>query len=250
LLGQRGLDVSHVQRDATLSTGEARADEVGASGQMSFVISENAAWDQLEITKDLAELAGRADAVCFGTLAQRAPIARATVRRFLAALRPDALKVFDANLRAPFYSAEIVAASLESADVCKLNEAELPLVAEMLGLGGRGDHAQAHRLVQVFDLALVCVTRGSRGCLLVTPDDIAEHGGYRVVVRDAVGAGDFFNAAAAHHFLRGAPLEEVAARANLLGAWAATQEGAMPPAPEEGGIEAALAEIAKSRPEG
>ena len=44
----------------------------------------------------------------FGTLAQRSGESRETIRLFLEALRPKALKVFDVNLRQNFFSADIL----------------------------------------------------------------------------------------------------------------------------------------------
>jgi fructokinase len=134
-------------------------------------------------------------------------------------------------LRQDFHSAEIVAASLRAATVVKLNHEELPRVAEMLELGGRGEYAIANRLLQVFDLKLVCVTRGARGSLLASEDEMIEHPGVPISVADTVGAGDAFTAALVYHFLRGASLEKMSAAANHLGSWVASQAGATPRLP-------------------
>jgi len=114
------------------------------------------------------------------------------------------------------------------ATVAKLNHEELPIVADLLKLGGRGENAWAHRLIQVFDLEMVCVTRGERGSLMVTPSDLIEHPGLEVTVADTVGSGDSFTAALTYHHLRHAPLERIAEAANRLGAWVATQTGGTP----------------------
>lgn len=229
-LGQllsRGVDTSHVQRDEERLTGTAQV-RVGADGQPDFTIAEGAAWEGLAWTPQWEALAARADAVCFGTLAQRAPAARETIQRFLRATRPTALRVFDVNLRQHFHSAEIVAESLRAATLVKLNHDELPRVAEMLELGGRGEYAIANRLIQVFDLKLICVTRGARGSLLASDDEMIEHPGVPISVADTVGAGDAFTAALVYHFLRGAGLEKMSAAANHLGSWVASQPGATP----------------------
>lgn len=227
ILGERGLDLAYVQSDEAHPTGTVRVD-VDAGGQPGYVITEDVAWDHLAWTLRWEELAGHADAVCFGTLAQRAPQSRATVRRFLNATRGECVRVFDVNLRQSFYSAEILAASLDAATVAKLNHEELPIVADLLKLGGRGENAWAHRLIQVFDLAMVCVTRGARGSLMVTPIDLIEHPGTEVAVADTVGSGDAFTAALLYHHIRQAPLERIADAANRLGAWVATQTGGTP----------------------
>ncbi|MGI8997340.1 MAG: carbohydrate kinase family protein [Pyrinomonadaceae bacterium] len=229
-LQSRGVDTSHVQRDEERLTGTVQV-RVGADGQPDFTIAEGAAWDQLVWTPQWESLAARADAICFGTLAQRAPAARATIQRFLRATHPKSLRVFDVNLRQDFYTTEIIAESLRAATVVKLNHEELPRVAGMLELGGRGEHAIANSLIQVFDLKLVCITRGARGSLLVSEDEMVEHPGVPVAVADTVGAGDAFMAALVYHFLRGAGLEKMSAAANSIGSWVASQPGATPVLP-------------------
>ena len=227
LLSERGLDTSDVQSDEAHPTGTVQV-HLDAGGQPAYVITENVAWDYLEWTPQWEELAKHADAVCFGTLAQRAPQARATIRQFLGATRDECVRIFDVNLRGSFYSAEILSESFDLATVAKLNHEELPIVADLLKLGGRGENAWAHRLIQVFDLEMVCVTRGARGSLMVTPSDLIEHPGLEVTVADTVGSGDSFTAALTYHHLRHAPLERIAEAANRLGAWVATQTGGTP----------------------
>jgi fructokinase len=226
-LERLGLTARYVQRDDRRPTGTVKVD-VDEKGQPSFTCTADAAWDYLEWTPQWEELAAEADAVCFGSLAQRSAQSRATIQQFLQRTRPDALRVFDVNLRHSGFSAEHLSRSLELARVVKLNSEELPRVAEMLKLGGRGEHAFANRLIQVFDLELVAITRGERGSVLVTGEEMLEHPGLRVAVADTVGAGDAFAAALVHYHLRRAPLEQMSEAANRMGAWVATQVGATP----------------------
>ncbi|MGI8653736.1 MAG: PfkB family carbohydrate kinase [Pyrinomonadaceae bacterium] len=226
-LEQLGLSTLYVQRDEKYSTGIVRV-EIDAQGEASYTNSQDDAWDHLEYTPQWKELAMRADAVCFGTLAQRSTESRLTIQKFLQAMRPDALRIFDVNLRHSFVTAEMLSQSLEAANVVKLNSDELPRVSAMLELGGRGSYAFANRLLQVFDLDLVAITRGADGSLLVAAEDMVEHPGFRVPVADTIGAGDAFAAALAHNYLQGASLEQISESANRTGAWIATQTGATP----------------------
>jgi fructokinase len=82
-------------------------------------------------------------------------------------------------------------------------------------------------------LRLVCITRGANGSALITTDSHHEHPGFSVKVADTVGAGDAFTAALVHHALRGSSLAMMNTAANRMGAWVASQEGAMPPADPE-----------------
>ncbi len=226
-LHQLELDSSYVQRDEAHQTGTVRV-LIDAQGEASYTNSQNDAWDYLEWTPQWTELAARVDAVCFGTLAQRSTTSRSTIKRVLQETRANALRIFDVNLRHSFVTAEMLSESLEAANIVKLNSDELSRIAALLELGGRGEHAFANRLLQIFDLDLVAITRGANGSLLVTAEDMIEHTGFPVTVADTIGAGDAFAAALAHYLLQSAPLEQISVAANRIGAWIATQTGATP----------------------
>ena len=80
---------------------------------------------------------------------------------------------------------------------------------------------------------MVCITRGSRGSMLVSSNEVHEHHGISVHIQDAVGAGDAFTAAVAHHCLRGSNLKTINEAANFQGAYVASEAGATPVVGEE-----------------
>lgn len=228
-LEQADVNITHVQQDATHPTGTACV-QLDDEGKPVYSIAEDVAWDHFELTPDWRELAAQADAVCFGSLAQRSPGSRETIRSFLKATRGESLILFDVNLRRPFYSAGVLSESFMLSNIVKLNDEELRTVAELLNLSRGTDEHSARRLLQCFDLQMVCVTRGDRGSLLVTESASVEHPGFKVDVADTIGAGDAFSAALVHHHLRQASLDEINDAANRLAALVATQVGATPAA--------------------
>ena len=129
-----GLSTKYVQVDPGHPTGtvDVKLDE---AGQPDFTITTGVAWDHVAWTPELEALASRADAVCFGTLAQRSAPSRKTIRRFLGSMKPEAACVFDINLRQHFYSAETLSESLEVSTVAKLNDDELGRVLKVHGFG-------------------------------------------------------------------------------------------------------------------
>jgi len=227
-------DISLVQTDAAHPTGT-----VGVEihdGEPHYIIHEPAAWDFTEWTPEWRSLAESADAVCFGSLAQRNPASRATIRAFLAATGPECARVFDVNLRTPFFDADIIAASLSSATIFKLNELEAPQVLAMLAMAqptAPDEQAvlleAARALLQRYPLKLVAITMGGEGSLLVTRDSFHRHHGIPIKIADTVGAGDAFTAALVHAHLAGASLAEMNEAGNRWGGWVASQPGAMPP---------------------
>ena len=98
-----------------------------------YRIHKPVAWDAVRETPKLAALASMLDAVCFGTLAQRSPITRATLRAVVSATRADCLRVFDVNLRAPDWTAETILWGCEHATIFKMNAEEVEHIADAVG---------------------------------------------------------------------------------------------------------------------
>jgi len=235
-------DASSVQLDAEHETG--RVTVAFEGGQPSYTIHDPVAWDFLELSDEWVQLAERADAVCFGSLAQRNQRSRETIQTLVGLTREDCVRVFDVNLRAPFYSGEVIQNSLELATVVKMNDAEVPLVLGLMGLdsqvgsdlvGGLDAlRAGALCLLREFPaLKMVAVTRGGDGSLLVTREAWDQHPGIATNVEDTIGAGDAFTAAMTHYLLRGASLSTLNEAGNRWGSWIASQAGAMPALPAD-----------------
>jgi fructokinase len=222
------VDCEHVQVDAEQPTGQVTVEL--EAGQASYTFHQPVAWDFFELTEGWMREAARADAVCFGSLAQRNQQSRRTIHALLLVTRPECQRIFDVNLRAPFYSAEILRKSLELATVVKMNDAETPLVLELLGLSSVACLRDgAERLLSEFTgLTMVAITRGGEGSLLVGRSEWHEHPGVHVKVVDTIGAGDAFTAAMTHYLLRGAPLAVLNEAGNRWGSFVASQSGAMP----------------------
>jgi fructokinase len=240
-LRELGLSAEFIQSDADHPTGTAKV-EVDRTGQPCFKLSESVAWDFLAWTPQWQRLAQQADAVCFGSLAQRSEQSRSTIASFLLASRKSAVRIFDVNLRQTFYTTQVLAESMKLATVVKLNHEELPKIMRSFELEHRSEEESARQLLSLHEVKLVCITRGNGGSLLVSADECSEHPGFKVKVADTVGAGDAFTAALAHGFLRRTPLTQINETANRVGAWVASQSGATP-APKPGGLAQTLAEI-------
>lgn len=237
-LDPQPADTSFLQVDPAHETG--RVTVAFEDGQPHYIIHQPAAWDFAELSDEWVNLAERADAICFGSLAQRCLESRQTIQTLAAQTSSTCIRVFDVNLRAPFYSGEVIQESLELATVMKMNDAEVPLVMNLLGLptgeGTPGDPLRhgAERLLDEFPmLNMVAITRGGHGSLLVTRDEWNEHPGIPIQVADTIGAGDAFTAALTHYLLRGADLATLNEAGNRWGGWVASQSGAMPALPNE-----------------
>ncbi len=229
-LAEHGVHTDAIGRTPDRPTGTVQV-ALDALGKPTFTIIEDVAWDSIPWSFTLAFLAGRADAVCFGTLAQRDETSRQTIRQFVNGTGPDCLRIFDVNLRPPFFDPQIVLDSLPLANVLKLNDEELPIIARMLNRTGSEIEVMAELRARYL-FRLVALTRGARGAMLLSDAGTWEGAAPLVQVRDTVGAGDAFTAALTLGLLRGKELGAIGRHAIEVAAYVCTQAGATPRLPE------------------
>lgn len=226
-LQQLGMDPSYVQWDDVRPTGTVPV-KVDAKGVPDFTILPNVAYDAIEPTPEVLELAGVAECVCFGTLVQRAEGSRRTLYQVLEAA-PHAWKVLDLNLRRDCFTPETVRESLARVNILKLNDQEVGALRDLLGAGG-GTIPEFAQSLFGGPLTHVVVTLGEKGAYAASSDGRRAYDpGYRVRLVDTCGSGDAFTAGFVHEFLRGKALEECLSLGNVLGAMVAAQAGATTP---------------------
>ena len=234
-LAERGVSRDAVQIDPAHPTGTVNV-EIDEERHATYRFASDVAWDHLEPTIAWDSIAGRCHAVAFGTLAQRSPVSRDTIHRFLAQAK-GAVKLFDVNLRQDYYSAEVVERSLEMATAVKLNAEELGVVYDLLDLDGVGQDAdrQASLLCLTFGLDWLALTRGAEGTLLYTQGGRYESERIASVATDeadTVGAGDACCAGLMAGVLLGWAPQRTVELANRLGAFVASCPGATPKLPD------------------
>jgi fructokinase len=230
-LKARGVSTANVEIDPSRPTGTVGV-SISSDGQPKFQIHQNVAWDALQGGANAEAIVHEAAAVCFGTLAQREDVSRSTIRSLVARARRDALRILDVNLRQNYFSRSLIEESLALANALKVNDGELPRLAEMFGLPG-DERSQIAQLAADHSLKWVACTRGERGSLLFSEGNWSDLPGAKTKVVDTVGAGDSFTAAMTMGFLKGWPLDEINRRANEIAAFVCTHAGATPELPAE-----------------
>lgn len=203
-----------------------------SAGIPHYEIKEDVAWDNIPYTKELADLAGRAEAVCFGSLAQRSPVSRETIGWFLDAVPVDCLKVFDINLRQSFYSKEVIEDSLRRCDILKINDEELEIVDGMFSLPDIPLEDRCRYIINEYGLKMLILTCGVNGSHVFASDTSSFIETPKVEVADTVGAGDSFTGAFIASILKGKSIREAHEAAVKVSAFVCTQSGAMPVIPD------------------
>ncbi len=228
-LKQLGVSARYLQESAEHETGRVLV-SLDEGGKPSYEILEGVAWDFLTFTPEWKALAHSLDAVCFGVLSQRSTQTRETIYRFLKEMPEKAIRIFDVNLREPFFSKAPVEESLRLASILKLSDEELPVLARYFDLSGDVKN-QLSRLRERFDLDLIAYTRGPDGSLLLSAEGVNETSGLSITAVDSVGAGDSFTAALCTGLLAGMSLPEVNTFANKVAAFVCSRHGACPELP-------------------
>ena len=226
-----GVDISLVQRNS-LPTSRVLV-TLDGNGIPQYEIVEGVAWDAIECGDQEKALVSDADVICWGSLAQRSEGSRKSVLAMIDTTKEECIKVFDINIRQHFYNREIIEASLERADILKLNEDELPLVAELFGLNGSTTEV-IESLIARYSLRYVVLTCGEAFSEVYDATGVVSHiATPKVEVADTVGAGDSFTATFVTLLLQQRPVTEAHAKAVEVSAFVCTQHGAIAPLPKD-----------------
>jgi len=223
-----GMDRSHIQQDDHHPTGtvDVTLDE---KGNPDFHIVPEVAYDFIEVTYALLELAGEVDCFSFGTLAQRAPTTRLTLHRLLD-VSAKSLKFLDINLRKDCYSLENITESLKKANVLKMNLQEAHYLAELFEISIASLPEFCVEMMEEWSLSCCVVTLGEHGAFAASADGGKVYvPGYEINVVDTCGSGDAFATGFIHEFLRKKSLADCCHFGNTLGAVVATRRGGTAP---------------------
>ncbi len=186
-----GMDQAGVETDTTYPTG---AVDIRFSGsQHTFEILPDQAYDRIS-QQQLDMAVGQAEAALLylGTLISRTE----DMRKSLAGLfeKTNAPLFVDMNLREPWWRAEDFPWLLDRSRWVKVNDEELQVLGNTLGLSDVNLDVTARRLQERFAIELLIVTFGSRGAraypVANAPVEVVPEPAKRVI--DTVGAGDAF----------------------------------------------------------
>ncbi len=225
---QLNLSTDYVRADTQHATGSVTV-TLDAGGQPSFVLHRPAAYDFPRLTESQFEslLSRPTDWIYFGTLHQMSSAAKALTATLLERI-PKARRFYDVNLRLDSYTSSLLRELMARATVIKLNDAEVAQICQMAGRSCDSLEDFCRSYAKMFAWEAVCITRGSKGCVLLVNDQYGEANGYQVDVVDTVGAGDAFAAAFLHGLGNRWPAPQIADFANRVGALVASRPGAIP----------------------
>jgi len=221
---ENGIDLSTIQVDKKHKTGCVNV-TLDSTGSASYEIEHPVAWDKIEISEKNIEIVRSSDAFIFGSLVCRDEVSKVTLLKLL---QYGNFKVFDVNLRPPFYSIELLIQLMNKVEFIKCNDEELHEICNVLGSKATSIEGQVKFLSRKTHTNQICVTKGKDGAVLLYNEQYYSHKGYPIKVKDTVGAGDSFLATLISKLLKGSKPEDALDFACAVGAMVAGSPGANP----------------------
>ncbi len=215
--------LNDIQKDDTLKTGEVLV-SLNEKGTASYEITKPVAWDAIEFSSLAKKLVKNAEIFIFGSLVCRGKVSRDTL---LNLLKLSKFSVFDVNLRSPFYSIDLILQLAKESQFVKMNDEELQEIASNLHCPFSELKESAAWFMEKMNLKGICITLGEKGAFILYGDNFYSHNGFKIIVKDTVGAGDSFLATLIGElfFHKTAP-QQALARACAVGSLVASKSGA------------------------
>jgi fructokinase len=219
---QKGICTDYFQVDYEYETGKVYAKPT-PDNDVRYDIVMPAAWDHISWEDDFAPLISNSSFFVFGSLVTRHQTSAATLFRLL---ETAPCKVLDINLRAGYFTKQIINDLLVRADIVKLNSSELEFITGWFSFSSMVERMQC--LSETFKIPTVIVTAGPDGAMLLTEGRFEKTEGLKINVQDTVGSGDAFLAGYLSKLMDNAGAREALIYANKLAAFIATQLGGCP----------------------
>ncbi len=223
-LKENRIDTSSIQQSDIYKTGEVQV-LLNEKGVASYSIEYPRAWDKIDLNESDERAVKEADAFVFGSLIARDEVSRKTLYRLLDMAH---YKIFDLNLRTPFYSKDLLIGLMQKADFIKFNDEELYEVCTYLGSKYHSLEQNLKFIAEKTNSKHVCVTKGPFGAVLLYDSKLYYNSGYKIKVIDTVGAGDSFLGSLISQLLNKTKPQEAIDFACAIGALVAKSEGANP----------------------
>jgi fructokinase len=232
ILEQHHFNIDDIQIDDKHDTGTVIV-QLSSSGNPTFHINTDAAYDFIKyLPKAHSSLTDTADFIYFGTLVQRSKQGFENIQRFMENRRPDSVCFYDINLRPDCYSDKVILASLEHADILKLNTQELDECKRIFRFSKDND-AFIPFLMDRYALKIAAITSGDKGSELYTKDDYFQTKINRVSsIVDTVGAGDAYSAMLAVGIIEGWEPARMLTMASAFASLVCEIRGAVPESPK------------------
>lgn len=221
---EKGVGIKGVQIDKHHKTGKVTV-KLNQKGSASYDINFPRAWDNIQLTEEVTKMVESSDAFVYGSLVARNNTSKETL---IELLNYASYKIFDVNLRPPYYTQELLIELMNKADFIKFNDDELFEISKYIGSKYNSIEQNIKYVAEQTNTKHICVTKGRHGAVLLYDDQLYYNSGYLIKVVDTVGAGDSFLATLINYLLKKENPQKAIDTACAVGALVAQSEGANP----------------------
>lgn len=222
-LQEKKVATTFLQSDEHYPTGVVKV-QFSSANEPSYTIEQPAAWDFIEHKENLQHLIQNATVFVHGSLIARNPVSRETLTDLI---KTAPFRVFDVNLRMPFYDQHLIETLLPNTNLLKLNEEEAALLSQWF-VGDKNWQKGLYHLQEKFNIPVILVTLGKDGAQLFQEGKVISQTGFSVTVQDTIGSGDAFLAGFLSQWMQKIPPAQCLQFACAMGALVATHRGALP----------------------
>ena len=224
-LNKNGLDTEHIQISKIYKTGEVNV-SIDKNGIADYDILNPVAWDDISLNLKNIELTKNSSVFVFGSLICRNMTSRRTLKELL---KIAPFKLFDINLRPPYYNMNLIEELMLSSDFIKFNYEEIEEISTIYINKKATLENMIETISEKTKTKNICVTMGEKGACYYTNNSFYYQDGFKINVLDTVGAGDSFLATLVEGILNKTKPQEILKKACAVAALVASKEGATPP---------------------
>ena len=223
-LNKNGLDTEHIQISKIYKTGEVNV-SIDKNGIADYDILNPVAWDDISLNLKNIELTKNCSVFVFGSLICRNMTSRRTLKELL---KIAPFKLFDINLRSPYYNMNLIEELMLSSDFIKFNYEEIEEIFTIYINKKATLENMIETISEKTKTKNICVTMGEKGACYYTNNSFYYQDGFKINVLDTVGAGDSFLATLVEGILNKTKPQEILKKACAVAALVASKEGATP----------------------
>ena len=223
-LNKNGLDTEHIQISKIYKTGEVNV-SIDKNGIADYDILNPVAWDDISLNLKNIELTKNSSVFVFGSLICRNVTSRRTLKELL---KIAPFKLFDINLRSPYYNMNLIEELMLSSDFIKFNYEEIEEIFTIYINKKATLENMIETISEKTKTKNICVTMGEKGACYYTNNSFYYQDGFKINVLDTVGAGDSFLATLVEGILNKTKPQEILKKACAVAALVASKEGATP----------------------
>ena len=221
-LNKNGLDTEHLQISKIYKTGEVNV-SIDKNGIADYDILNPVAWDDISLNSKNIDLTKNSSIFVFGSLICRNVTSRETLKKLL---KIAPFKLFDVNLRFPYYDLNLIKELMMCSDFIKFNHEEITEISLIYNKKKTSLENMIKTISEKTKTYDICVTMGEKGACYYTNNTFYFQDGFKINVSDTVGAGDSFLATLVEGILNKTKPQEILKKACAVAALVASKRGA------------------------